>query len=304
MNSVGVVIPVRNRATLVGACLDSVRAQTLQPELTVVVDDGSTDDSPAVLRAYAKTWPGLKIVRTEPRGVSHARNIGIANCEKPLIAFLDSDDVWAADKLERQVTLFGPSGTQPGFVHCGCMQIDETGARLAGSRDLIPSRRGDVFEAMITEFYHVLGSASAVVARRDLLLEVNGFDETLRYGEDQDLWLKLARRSRLDYVADVLVSLRSHAGNTYDNALRRDAPGVLIDQLSIWNKWLGSFAMNEETLNELRRLVVAAVRARKRWLNLGLDLYMRLVRTRLPIVRLLFPTYLDFWTSLRDPRYK
>src|SRR5205807_911971 len=73
--SVDVVIPVRDGALFIKACLDSVRAQTLQPSSVIVVDDGSTDDTPDIIERYAAHWPELWMIRTDPRGTSHARNI-------------------------------------------------------------------------------------------------------------------------------------------------------------------------------------------------------------------------------------
>src|ERR1043166_7534525 len=107
--AVDVVIPVRDGARCIGACLDSVRAQTRSVRAVIVVDDGSTDATPAVLAQYRQQWPLLELVRTEQHGVSHARNVGVARCRAPFVAFLDSDDVWDAAKLERQRGL-SPAG--------------------------------------------------------------------------------------------------------------------------------------------------------------------------------------------------
>ena len=103
MPPVDVIIPVRNRPRLIQTCLDSVRAQTLQPSAVIVVDDGSTDETPAVLAEYASGWSRLHVIRSEHGGAAQARNIGVAACQAPFVAFLDSDDVWHPEKLERQM---------------------------------------------------------------------------------------------------------------------------------------------------------------------------------------------------------
>src|SRR5262249_15751115 len=84
--SVDVGLPVRNRARFIRACLDSVRAQTLQPATVLAVDDGSADDTAAILADYAKAWPKLRVIRTAARGVSPARNTALAAATADLVA--------------------------------------------------------------------------------------------------------------------------------------------------------------------------------------------------------------------------
>src|SRR5260370_40769359 len=91
---VDVVIPVRNGARYIACCLDSIMAQTMPARATIVVDDGSTDDTAAIVEGYMGRWPALQLVRTRKRGLPHARNTGMANSQAPFVAFLDTDDVW------------------------------------------------------------------------------------------------------------------------------------------------------------------------------------------------------------------
>src|ERR1700674_1961940 len=103
---VDVVIPVRDGARYIACCLDSVIAQTRPVGASIVVDDGSSDGTAAIVEAYMGRLPGLVLVRTEKCGLPHARNAGIARCKAPFVAFLDSDDVWEPTKLEHQMRLF------------------------------------------------------------------------------------------------------------------------------------------------------------------------------------------------------
>jgi len=291
---IDVVIPVRNRARFIGQCLDSVRAQTLQPSTVVVVDDGSTDDTPGILAEYGRYWPRLHVLRSEPRGASRARNLGLATCRAPLVAFLDSDDIWLPEKLERQAMLFTSGQPELGFVHCGCFQIDEFGRMPTGGRTHIPSKRGDVFGDLLEGFYHVCGSASAVVARRDLVARLGGFDEMLFYGEDADLWIRLAHLSQMDYVPEPLVGLRVHQGNSHLRELPRKEEVFLFQRLRIWNKWYDRIENLNAVLDCFRLEVwsdteTEAIRARP---NFGL--YGRLKRSELELARQLFPDLLSY----------
>lgn len=286
--SVDVIIPVRNGARFIAACLDSVRAQTLQPNAVIVVDDGSTDGTAEVLQDYAGRWSSLRIIRSAPRGVSHARNRGLEISRAPFTAFLDGDDVWYPDKLERQLALFGADHSRPGFVHCACDQIDERGDVLPNSAPSQPKWRGDIFREMIEGFYHIAGSASAVVAHRELIQEAGGFDETLFCGEDLDLWLKLARMSRVDFLPAPLVGLRVHSGNSCNRAVRENPELVLFQRLKIWNKWSGHIADERRVLAEFRREAVSVSMANMLRRRPEFGLYGRLKRSHLPLARRLF----------------
>src|SRR5215471_17796717 len=91
-----VLIPVRDGARFLPACLDSVFAQTLPARTVIVADDGSTDETPRVLAEYSRRRPNLQVITSKPHGVSHARNLALEASSAPFVAFLDSDDVWQA----------------------------------------------------------------------------------------------------------------------------------------------------------------------------------------------------------------
>jgi glycosyltransferase involved in cell wall biosynthesis len=289
--TVDVLIPVRNRDEFITACLDSVWAQTLQPGAVIVVDDGSSDETPNILIDYAKRWPKLRLIRSEPKGVAHARNLALAASEAPFVAFLDSDDVWLPNKLECQMAIFATGQPELGLVHCGCIQIDAMGQPLPGVRAWKPSKRGNIFDAMVSDFYHLSGSASAIVARRDLITMVGGFDESLTIGEDRDLWLRLARISNVDYVPDALVALRIHPKNTFRNA---NPECVFFQQLRVWNKCIVEASKPAAILDAFRvraaeLMLASALRTKP---NLGL--YHRLQRSDLNLARLLFASRRHF----------
>jgi len=234
--TVDVVIPVRDGARFLPSCLDSVLAQTHAINQVIVVDDGSQDDTPAVISEYARRHPNVRPIRSEPRGVSHARNLGIGASSADLIAFIDSDDVWMPDKIARQVSLF--ERAQVGFVHCGYFCIDQDGRPFEGVHVYAPVKRGNVFQDLL-DGYPLAGSASAVVVRREALLQASGFDETLVHSEDADLWLKLARIGELDYVPDALVAIREHAASVQRRPNPRRRENDFLSRLYVLEKWLG-----------------------------------------------------------------
>jgi glycosyltransferase involved in cell wall biosynthesis len=237
---VDVVIPVRDGARFLPACLDSVIAQTHPPRAIIVVDDGSTDATPQVLSEYAGRWPGLQIIRSEPRGVSHARNLALQASRASFVAFLDADDVWEPSKLGRQLALFDGQRPGLGFVYCAYRLIDESGRPVAHEQILEPRARGRIFSELLIRGNIVSGSGSAVVVRREVLDLVGGFDERLFLGEDWDLWIRLASVSEIDFAPDRLLAVRVHDRSAQRRQRMRKAEVSLFQDLLVLDRWYGA----------------------------------------------------------------
>jgi glycosyltransferase involved in cell wall biosynthesis len=184
MPTVSVIIPTYNRAWALTRAIDSVLAQDFNDLEIVVVDDGSVDDSSKILQSY----PQIVVVRQDHRGVSAARNTGIARAAGPLIAFLDSDDVWLPSKVSTQIAFFN---AQPDALIC---QTEEIWIR--DGRQVNPKKRHQKHSGMIFErcLELCIVSPSAVMMRQSLFDAVGFFDETLPACEDYDLWLRVACR--------------------------------------------------------------------------------------------------------------
>jgi FkbM family methyltransferase len=296
VQNVDVVITVRDDARFLPACLDSVLAQTYAINEVIVIDEGSTDRTPAVISGYARRYPNVRAIRTEPLGVSHARNIGIQASDAELIAFIDSNDVWKADKIARQVALFERSRAV-GFVHSLYFWVDESGGLLEGV-EYAPIKRGDVFQDLL-DGYQVAGSASAVVARRDLLLRVGGFDDSLACFEDSDMWLKLAKISQVDCVPDALVGIRAHTATAQSRPARRKIEDDLLARLRILEKWLDMVEPGSPLLSNYRTQA-AAIGLAQFMSGFGFRFYARM-RERAPgVVGLMFADARDYRAAVRS----
>lgn len=182
---VSVVIPTYNRAWSLPEAVDSVLAQDYESFELIVVDDGSTDDTGAVLAAYEDR---LRVIRRKNGGVSAARNTGVRAASGSLIAFLDSDDLWLPGKIAEQAAYLE---NHPRRMICQTEEIwIRNGVRVnPARRHRKPS--GDIFERSLER---CLVSPSAVMLRRRLLDQVGLFDERLPACEDYDLWLRVACR--------------------------------------------------------------------------------------------------------------
>jgi len=210
---VGVIIPTWNRRAMVREAVASVLAQREVACELIVVDDGSTDGAAEELTLIATTSApqagvAMRVLRTiENRGVAAARNTGVGAARADLIAFLDSDDLWAPDKLKYQVDFMRDNPA---------CQLAQTGeVWLRAGRRVNPGRRhqkrsGDIF---LDSLRTCLISPSAVIVRTELFRAVGGFDETLTAAEDYDLWLRLLRDYPVGLIDKPLVTRRAgHRG--------------------------------------------------------------------------------------------
>jgi glycosyltransferase involved in cell wall biosynthesis len=302
-SDVDVVIPVRDGARFLPACLDSVMAQTYSARAVIVVDDGSTDATPQVLSEYAQRWPGLQVIRSEPRGVSHARNLALQASRAPFVAFLDADDVWEPSKLARQLALFDDQRPHLGFVHCAYRLIDEAGRPVANEQILEPRKRGCIFSELLAHGNIVSGSGSAVVVRRKTLNLVGGFDERLFLGEDWDLWIRLASVAEIDFVPERLVAIRVHDRSAQRRQRMGKAEVALFQDLLILDRWYGTekFPAGVRARCRLKAMNTAAMRERRHIFSALADdrrFYRELKQSDSRMGRELFSGSVDFFLAM------
>ena len=205
MVDISVVIPTRDRTAMLTTALRSALAQDGVTFEIIVVDDGSDQ----AVMPQSRDLNGRLVLRRHPnpRGVSAARNTGIALARGQWIAFLDDDDVWAPTKLARQ--LAAASASDRNWVYAGHVDVDADLGLMGGDP---PPNPEEVME-LITSHNSVPAGASNVVVRSTALARAGGFDVGLQVHEDWDLWIRLARLGSPASVPEPLVALRWHASN-------------------------------------------------------------------------------------------
>lgn len=217
---VSVVIPAHNAARFIGEALDSVHAQTVRPTEVIVVDDGSTDGTALIARARAVT-----VLSRTRGGPSAARNTGIHASSQQWIALLDADDVWEPSKLESEWAAV-QACPDVGAVFTDFTEFDAHGSikgtffsRIAHYRAV---ERTKVAPGVVScdpaslwqQFYRGNFIApSTMLVRRDLLLAVGLFDESLTHVEDRECWLRLLAVSKMAVVERPLMRSRVHEAN-------------------------------------------------------------------------------------------
>jgi glycosyltransferase involved in cell wall biosynthesis len=206
---VSVVVPTRDRDSLLRQTLSTIRWQRGVAFEALVVDDGSADPGlvPGIVADLGDSR--FRVVRHDrSRGVSAARNRGAELAQAPWVAFCDDDDLWAPEKLASQLAA-AHSAPVAGWVYVGSVNITVNNRVVGGE----PPPTPDQVAARLEESNVVPGGASGVMARRDGFLAAGGFDPALQPLADWDLWLRLLRRSRPAAVAEPLVAYRVHGTN-------------------------------------------------------------------------------------------
>ena len=203
MTAVSVVIPTRDRRGLLGAALGSVLGQSGVDLEVLVVDDGSSDGTASMVAGLRDGRVRL-LRRERAGGVSAARNRGIAGASAGWIAMMDDDDLWAPDKLARQLDAAEAGGRA--WAYAGAVEIDPDGRLLGGAPPLAPE---DLVAGLHRRNIMPAGSSNVVV-RADTLSRVGAFDEGLRHLGDWDLWLRLAATGLPACAPEPLVAYRIH----------------------------------------------------------------------------------------------
>lgn len=213
--SISAVIPLYNGAGFITAALDSVYAQDVLPDEVIVVDDGSTDDGPSIVRQYAGT-PPLILLRKENGGQSSARNFGIRHASGTLIALLDQDDLWYPHHLRELVRPFQQEPSRRiGWTYSN---LDEIGCdgQLRG-RSVLDACTTDHpkidLATCLREDMFILPSASLIL--RAAIEEVGYFDEQLSGYEDDDLFLRMFVAGYHNvYISEALGQWRIYAASS------------------------------------------------------------------------------------------
>ena len=205
MADVSVVIATYNRAAQVKEAIDSVLAQTTPVREIIVVDDGSRDNTREQLLSYGDK---IRTFFQKNGGASAARNLAMCEAKGEWIAFLDDDDVWLPNKIERQMEV-ADANPALGLIYCSDYAVDEH-LKILYTRNAAISNRGEVFERLLIKNFIF---TSCVMARRSAVEKAGHMNMEFKFAQDWDLWLKIAAEHPVDFAPEPLVLYRqSSAG--------------------------------------------------------------------------------------------
>lgn len=240
--SISVIIPVYNSASTIEKVLDSVMQQTKFEFIKeiILVDDGSTDNSLSIIEKYVHENPiaPIKIFSKQNEGASSARNYGMKKATGEFIAFLDSDDLWLPQKIEKQMEVFNKI---PSVVFLGAGYTE--GVFRIGTKKISGLYKANIKDICIKNF----PVTPTVVFRREALNKVGYFDEKQKYGEDINYYQKFAIEYNYYYLPEKLVEIgfsKPYFGATgLTSNLKEMHKGTLINLRDVYTKGLisGSF---------------------------------------------------------------
>ncbi len=227
---VSVVVPAYNAAQFVGRTVSSALAQTHRALEILVVDDGSTDATAAIVESMARHDTRIKLLQQENSGVAEARNLGLLQAEGDFVATLDADDLWHPMKIERQLARFGNSSRELGLVYCWYCTIGDDDRMTGGTRSAAQwmnrTPEGRVLASLV--YGNFVGNGSTPLIRRECFERIGYYDASFRKQgasglEDMDLYLRLAEYFEFGVVPEFLVGYRQTANSLSMNvvAMRR-----------------------------------------------------------------------------------
>jgi|GEM_PF-577049 len=214
--AISAVIPAYNAANYIRETIESLLNQTLRPNEIIVVDDASTDDTALIVEEMADKYESIKFMHlSENVGVSAARNLGIEVSKADFIVLMDADDVACSNLLEMEYEAIVQKeilfNARFALCHSSYIYIDETGSVVGPPvkwKQVLPE------ETLGYQFIrNNIITPSGVIIKRDILIEMHGFNTNLKRSEDHDLWLRIAAKYGFAYVDEPLVKVRRHANN-------------------------------------------------------------------------------------------
>lgn len=229
---VSVIIPVFNRLCFLHAAIESVLAQTYRSYEIVVVDDGSTVDVSSHLHKFRGD---LTLLRKENGGLASARNFGVKSATGEFLAFLDDDDLFCPEKLERQVAILD-NNPSIGMVYSREYVINQVGGLIGDSVQngvIAPLPSGSIAKDYFMNSF--IGVMTTLVPRK-VFEEMNGFDEKLYFNEDDDLWFRIMLQYPVIYDDYVSGIRRIH-----DSNMSKDRNSMVYYQLECIEKYINIF---------------------------------------------------------------
>lgn len=204
---ISVIIPAYNAQQYIEETLHSVLQQTLAVEEIIVVDDGSTDQTLEVLKPYCEKYANLHLIKQSNQGVSAARNRAAKSAKGDWLAFVDADDIWQPDKLEKQVKALANQA----WCACDSFYFGQGQDGTTRRSDLSDIYQGQIFEHLLLDNFL---TTSTVLIKKSLFWQAGGFDESLVALEDWKLWLSVSLLEPLVMVSEPLVHYRVYSGST------------------------------------------------------------------------------------------
>ena len=194
---ISIVIPTYNRCELLKRAINSVLDQTINVREIIIVDNGSTDNTYKIISSL---FPEITYIYEKRKGVSIARNVGIKNCNSTWIAFLDSNDAWEPEKLEKQLFFSNNNNKKYRLIHTN--EIWYKNNKFQNQLKKHEKSGGDIFQKSLQL---CCISPSSVFIKKEIFDDYGFFDEGLEVCEDYDMWIRITAKEEIGFLDDPLV---------------------------------------------------------------------------------------------------
>jgi glycosyltransferase involved in cell wall biosynthesis len=280
---VSVIIPAYNAEKYLKVSVDSVMMQTYKNIEIIIVDDGSIDATASVASEYRDR---VRYVYQKNSGPSEARNKGVQLSKGELIAFLDADDQWLPEKLERQVACF-EKYTGIYYVGCGVYDVDQSGSVFSQRKGLVGWSQDALIRGMkISNIFSAACSYGLV--KKECFAVLGLFDTKMRGSEDRDMWFRIAKAYKGAFLEEPLIKYRFHNANSHKNiSMMQDHQKTFI------NKY-----RKEYSIVEYRKAMSAV------FFDAAGEYYEQHNKTKMLVNALYSIYYYPFKLSLKDTKYK
>lgn len=236
---VSVIIPIFNGGQYVGNLFSTLTNQIFTDFEVIFVDDGSTDDTFQQIKKKIKAFNQLNVraFRSSHKGLAAARNIGIRSSIGKYLTFLDCDDYWQESKLKSQVEFIDKSDSVAVFSKISLVSVD-------GNISLSKCNKQRTTESpldLITRKFIVYGGGSNIMCKREIFDEVGIFDETLKFAEDFDMWLRISKAGKIVQLPERQVNILVHPNSMQRIRSIGTKYGLLKSRISILFRWIGEY---------------------------------------------------------------
>ena len=196
---VSIIIPTYNQAEYLKEAIESVLNQTYKNIEIIIVDDGSTDNTLEVVASFDNK---IVYIQQRNKGASSARNTGIKEASGEYVAFLDSDDMWIKNKLEKQIE-FIKNDPEIGLLGTGCYEMINMGKMIY--KKIFPAKN-EILQKDLIKYNPFI--QSSVIVEKDVFNDIDLYDEKFKESEDYDLWLRIAQKYKVANLPEALVTKR------------------------------------------------------------------------------------------------
>lgn len=233
MEKISIILPTYNRAHLLKRAINSVLNQTFKNWELLIIDDGSTDNTKNIINDFSNDNRIKYFYKENSGGPAGPRNMGINEATGEYIAFLDSDDEWLSEKLEKQLSLFNNTNFNIGFVGCNVNIIEKLNDNTLKSSDYKIKYNGNILQNILESNFIL--SCSNVLTKKNILIQNGGFDTQLKYLDDWDMWIKISMSGYdFDFIKYPLFNYYIHETNITKNF---NSYQIFLEKVTILNKY-------------------------------------------------------------------